>query len=482
MIRRPSEKIVEGLKQALRDVRTPLTVADAATKGGITLADAKDGLNFLIADYRGHLAATAKGELLYSFPTGFKKPWERQERWQKIFNKIKKGLMGSLKFLVRAWISIVMVGYVVIFALIILALSFSKSSDRDDGPSLSGALMFHTLLRLVLDSLFWTFHPFSPFYIGNRGYGYDHYVPARKKTPFYEKVNGFFFGPEEKPVDEQELRRLVLEEIRAQKGRVGLLDLMRVTGMGKDEADPFMARLMVDYDGDVSVSDEGGIIYEFPEVRKSSLNERVRSPDSIWQKRETMPQFTGNSAGSNVLIAGLNGFNLLMSTIAISNSWTIEKLKYVVASAQTNLPPDLLPPPPDGTPLVLGWIPFIFSAALFLIPTTRALGRGRKKREIDVKNGKRGLIRAILSKLGFKGIREDVLKQAWVQQAQAKPDKREFTREIIRLGGELDLNEKDEPVYRFKAIEAEMNALGMARSRADDAEASVGEIIFSSAK
>ncbi len=106
------------------------------------------------------------------------------------------------------------------------------------------------------------FTRFPPFYIGHDPY-YDHYAPKKKKAPFYERVNRFFFGPEEKPIDEKEFIKLVLQEIRAKKGRIGLLDVMRVTGFSKEKADPFMAKLMLNYDGDVSVSEEGGIIYEF---------------------------------------------------------------------------------------------------------------------------------------------------------------------------------------------------------------------------
>lgn len=478
---KPSENSLTSLKQAIGVLSGPITLADASTKSGLPLQDAKIGLNYLLAEYRGALAATSDGELLYSFPTGFTKPWEQREMLLELWQKIKKTGLGILKFLVRAWISIVMVGYVVIFALILLALTFSKSSDRDDGPSLSSSLMFHMLLRLILDSLFWTFHPFSPFRITHDDY-YDQYRPRKEKTPFYEKVNRFFFGPEEKPFDEQEAIRLALQEIRAKKGRIGLLDLMRVTGLSKDEADPFMAKLMLNHEGDVTVSDDGGIIYEFPAMRKSALTEIPSPAPPIWDKRETMPPFTGNEVGSNILIAGLNGFNLLMSSIAISNSWTIEKFKYILTIASSHLPPELIPPPPEGTPLLLGWIPFIFSSALFLIPTLRALSRGKKKREIDAKNGKRGLIRAILSKLGLGGIKEEALRQGWSELANNKLDEKEFTREIIRLGGEMELNEKDIPVYRFNAIEAELKALESARRRASKSEAAVGEVIFSSAK
>lgn len=477
-----NDQIQQALKKALRGTTNAVTVADASTKSGLSLHDAKSGLHELVAEYRGTLAATSQGELLYSFPTGFTKPWQQQEALSRFWAKFKKFGLGILKFLVRSWITVVMVAYVVIFALILIALMFGKSSDRDEGHSLSGQLMFHMLFRMVLDSLFWTFHPFSPFRVTHDDY-YDRHPRQKQRMPFYEKVNRFFFGPEEQPVTEEALVKLALQEIRAQKGRIGLVDLMRVTGLSKEEADPFMAKLMLNHEGDVIVSDEGGIVYEFPAMRKTALMETTSSPPPIWHRREVMLPFTGNEVGSNILIAGLNGFNLVMSLVAISNSWTIEKLKYIFYVSSANLPPHLIPPPPEGTPLLLGWIPLIFSSALFMIPVIRGLFRNQKKREIDAKNGKRGLIRAILSKLSLRGIKEDVLRQGWKDLARVEPNDRELTREIVKLGGEIELSETTTgPTYHFPAIEAEMTALEKARARADRNEAVVGEVIFSSAK
>jgi len=481
---RPPEKILNSLKTAIGSHKDAMSLADASTKTGLSLLDTKSGLNFLIADFRGALAATSTGELLYSFPTGFTKPWEQSERLSELWKKFKKTGLGILKFIVRAWISIVMVAYVVIFALIILALTFSKSSDRDEGSSFSGGFMFHMMFRLILDSLFWTFHPFSPFRVSHHShYGHHgHYAPKRQKTPFYERVNRFFFGPEEKSFDTQEAIKLTLQEIRAKRGRIGILDVMRVTGLSKEEADPFMAKLMLNHDGDVLVSEAGGIYYQFESMRVSALRERAISPSPIWQTREVLPPFTGNTSGSNMLIAGLNGFNLMMSMVAISSSWTIEKLKYIFMIASSDIPLEYLPPAPEGTSLLLGWIPLIFSSALFLIPISRAVNRPRDKRSVDAKNGKRGLLRTILTKLGIAGIKEKVLFDGWTEQANAQPSESELTKEIIHLGGEMELRDGETPVYRFAAIEAEIRALEAARKSASMSEVSAGEVVFSSAK
>ena len=206
---------VDAIKNALHGERRAITLADVATKTGLSLGDAKEGLTHLLAEFRGGLMATADGELLYSFPSGFAEPWERQEKWDLLVQKVKKSVLGVMKLVVRAWISIVMVAYVVIFALILIALTFSKSSEREERSSFSGGLMTHMLMRMVLDAIFWTFHPFSPFRIDNDQHGQRY--KKRDQTPFYERVNRFFFGPEEKPFDVNEAKRLTLQEIRAKR-------------------------------------------------------------------------------------------------------------------------------------------------------------------------------------------------------------------------------------------------------------------------
>lgn len=474
----PSRIVIDSLKKAIGSKTGRLTLQDASTMSALSLSDAKAGLTYLLNEYRGSLSVSSSGELLYAFPTGFSKPWQAEERAKLLWQKFTTTGLGILKLLVRAWISIVMVAYVVIFALILLAISFSKSSDRDESPSFSSQLMMHTLMRMIFDSLFWTFHPFSPFRL-QQDHFYDSYQPQLKKAPFYQRVNNFFFGPEPTPFDKTAATKLVLQEIRAQKGRIGLIDIMRVTGLSKEEADPFMAKLMIDYDGDVIVSEEGGIFYEFASMRKSAQHEILRPAPSIWHHREKLAAFTGNSAGSNLMIICLNGFNLLMSSVAIANQWTIEKFRYILALSQSDLPAHLIPQAPQSTPLLLGWIPFLFSSALFLIPISRALLRKKQQREVNNTNGRRGLLKIILNKLGLGGIEEKELKQAWAQQAEAPVEEREFNREIIRLGGDLELDNK-QSLYHFEALEKEARALNAARQKATSKEVSVGSIIFSS--
>ena len=60
-----------------------------------------------------------------------------------------------------------------------------------------------------------------------------------------------------------------------------------------------MARLMLDYDGDVAVSEDGGIFYRFAEMRKTaSESSNEASPSAAWEREpKPLPPADGELAG-----------------------------------------------------------------------------------------------------------------------------------------------------------------------------------------
>lgn len=475
-------KKLQGLMKA---PSKPISIYEASTQSGLALRDAKIALMSLVSHYRGHISATSTGELLFSFPTGFSRPWYQAEKSELAWKKIKKTSLGIAKFVARAWITIVMIGYVVVFALILLALMFSKNDDRDSGGSFGGTMAFHFLIRMIMDSIFWTFHPFSPFAVqyrdpyASRGFGRGRYN-QEPKVPFYEKVNNFFFGPEKEEEDPLQTRRMLLAEIKANGGTIGLFDVMRISGYSRPKAEAFLTSLMLDYEGDVQVSDQGGITYTFPQINKAE-NIPSRRPKSIWEKPVQLHPFTGtNTSGSNFLITGLNGFNFVMSLAAIAGGWTVAKLQWMFQFSSQEIPEMLMPPMPTGTPLILGWIPFWFSLVLFAIPVLRWLSRPKDKQNIRRENGRRGILKTILSKLGFGGYREKDLERGWESVAGSPPSSSELTKAVVKMGGELDVKDSGETRYVFQDLESESTALDEERRKASKSEVHVGEVVFSS--
>jgi hypothetical protein len=473
-----AEKAAAILETALKGHRGELTIADAAAKGGIALREAELGLHHLSSTYRGTLSATQNGELLFRFPYGFSLPITKRPGFIRFFQKAKSAILGVGKLVLRAWISIVLIGYVGVFLAILLGFMFS---GRGEGRSSNVGGLFFVLLRVISEALFWTFHPFSPF--AHNAWGTSH-PPGRmarereKKVPFYERVNRFVFGPELTTLDPREVERRILAQIRASRGRVGIGDVMRVTGLPREEADPMMARLMLDYEGEVEVSEDGGIFYSFPALRRTA-NEGAfdRPPPPAWADKARAPAITGNEGGSNVLISALNGFNLVMSLIALQANMTIDRLAYWWQTRDALVP--VLPLPYDGVPLVLGLIPFVFSALIFAMPVYRWATQASREKKAKAENARKAVLKTVLEAKG--GVAVDDVKKAWTAATGTAPDDAELSRQIAALGGDVDLeaSERGERAqYRFRDLEAEVAALQKEREQASENEKEVGAVVF----
>jgi hypothetical protein len=449
-----------------------MTVADAAAASGLALRDAEVGLQWLVREYRGHLRVGEKGDLVYSFPYGFRQPWKGRDAIARGLAAIGRGLAGLARFVLRAWVAIVLVGYTAIFvALLVAVAAGSRRGNRGGGHVVGG--IGPAFFRLVADAAFWTFHPFSPFAVRGLSLGARRETPA---VPFYEKVNRFVFGPPEGREDPLEVERRILAAIRAGKGRIGLADVMRVTGLPRETVDSRMARLLLDYDGTVEVSNEGGITYAFPPLRLTAREDEP-APRPAWERPKRLAPLTGNGGAANAGIALLNGFNLVMAAWAIGQHLTIANVHALVSA-----PPHAALPPLTGLPIALGVVPLVMSLLVFALPIVRALFRGRAKRAVAGENGRLAIVREVLERIRRKApITDRALGAAWRSAAGREPDSKTLTREVVALGGDVDLHEVEadgEVRYRFPDLQLEHAALEDERAVATDEEKQVGRIVF----
>jgi hypothetical protein len=464
------------LEVSLAGFRGRLTVADAASRSGLPTRDAAEGLAALAADYSGHLAVTDKGELIYEFSRGLVRS-DRPGLLGRIGRGIAKVAFGTVRFVVRAWLSVVLIGYVVLFAGVLIALA-AKSDDGGIGD------VFLMLLRVVAEAIYWTFHPFSPMYLASEPlWGKGHRKPIAK-VPFYERVNRFVFGPPPAVIDPLLDAKKALVEIRRQQGRVAPADVMRVTGGGREAAERTLLRLVADHDGEITVSDEGAIVYEFPGLRSTVDDTRATGAavsTSIWDHLAVAPPLTGNSAAFNTLFTFINGFNLTASSVVLAQGLTIERLIALVAGVGVE---DALPlPPPDGVPLALGRVPFVFSAALFALPVLRALGRRVTAARVTRDNHVRLLLKRLLA--GPDGERRFRFTPAELADACVidgrRPGDADIERAVRTLGGSVELERDGTLVYSFDDLAREHSAVRAARALAPQDEAAPGAVLLSSA-
>lgn len=459
------------------DPSRPLTVADAAARAGLPLRDADNGLKWLSSEYRGQLRVTSDGDLLHVFPTGFAKPWETRDALHAAARAVGRAVMGTLRFVVRAWVSVVLVSYALIFIALLVGVTFARQGNDSNSRSrggLPGGAFAYAFFRIVGDALFWTFHPWSPFSVYSSGGWSD--APRQRRdeprVPLYERVNRFFFGPPSPPDDPRETERLVLSAIRAGKGRIGLADVMRVTGLPREKADPMMARLMLDYEGDVDVSEEGGIVYRFAALRKTASTALEREPPPAWTRVRPPAPLTGNPVGANVAIAGLNAFNLLMGIWGIENSMTLERAVHLFDRVPYHVVS-------TGTPIALGVVPLVASALLFLLPLGRALARPLRAKAAMEEKGRLAVMREVTERVR---VREPVIEArvtaAWKQATGEEPQQKRIDRELVALGGQLDLDDAGGTRWRFADLETEAAAVQAEREAAAEEEARLGKVVY----
>jgi len=465
------------LEQSLETFRGQLTAADAAARTGLPTRDAAAGLAVVASEYSGHLAVTSKGELIYDFSRGLV-PTSRPSLLRRLGRGLAKGAFGAVRLVVRAWISVVLVGYAVIFAGVILALA-----AKNDGDGIGD--VFWLLLRVIFESIYWTFHPFSPVYIPREPPWVKRRGRRRSQVsdvPFYERVNRFVFGPPPPVTDPLAEAKNAVLEIRRQRGRVVAADIMRVTGGTREAAERLLLQLVGDHEGDIAVSDEGAILYQFPALRTTADAAAAPAvPVAIWARPSQQAPLTGNSRAFNLLFAVVNGFNLVSSGIALSMGLTLERLLAMLARSGIPDPPPL--PPVDGVPLALGLVPFLFSAALFAVPLARWLGRGRAQARVAHQNRVGLLLKALLAEREgsprFRFSATELAGTLAIAGQRASED--EIEHAVRALGGSLDVSDDGGLVYTFDDLAREHAAVTGARALTSADEAAPGSVLLSSA-
>jgi len=429
---------------ALRGREAKLTRADAVVASGLSEEEAGEALTALLKEYRSHLSATESGELLYEFDPAF----ERRDAlsWRERAAAVGSRLWTGFRFLFKVAIVTTLVSYFVAFVAMMVAMIFARSgsSDRDD----DGGFGF--------DGLLW----FWGWDMSANGYGRPRARFARPpREPLYKRVFAFVFGPPRPAEDPLADEKQIVGYIRAQRGRIAAVDLVRLMGWTFPRAEQEVTRLMVDYGGEPEVTEEGVVLYTFKAVRKTAgVGSALETSAPCWApgRLETPAPLTGNEPGTNAMIAGFNGFNLLAPF-------------WIVPAFEARLHVSLA-----GWQFLLWDFPLAFSALFFAIPAGRWLKARREASRLRARNERRQLLGRIFARtLGRP--REELAPTPELAAA--------LDRELVALGGDIapEPDEQGRVLYTFPRIEEETAAVVRARAAAPSAEQDAGLVVFSSA-
>jgi hypothetical protein len=429
---------------ALRGRDAKLTRADAVVASGLPEEEAGEALTALLKEYRSHLSATETGELLYEFDPSFERrdALSLRERAAAVGRQLWKGFT----FLFKLTIVTTLVAYFAAFMAMMVAMivARSSSSDRDDDGGGFG-----------LGGLFW----FWGWDVGGGGYGrqQSRFAARKPREPFYKRVFAFVFGPPTPKEDPLADEKQLVGYIRAQRGRIAAVDLVRLMGWTFPRAEQEVTRLMVDYGGEPEVTEDGVVLYTFKAVRKTAgSSAQLSSPRWASERLETAPPLTGNEPGTNAMIAAFNGFNLLAPF-------------WIVPAFESRLHVSLA-----GWQFLLWDFPLAFSALFFAVPAGRWIKARVEERRRRVRNDRRRLLGRIFAGVGPRP-REEL---APTPELGALLD-----RELVSLGGDIaaEPDERGRVLYTFPRIDEEADAVARARAAAPSVEQDAGLVVFSSA-
>ena len=441
-------------------------MGDVVADCGLTGDDVRSGLKVLLESHQGHLAVSDSGELLYEFDEKL-----IVRGTEPVLARVKRAAADVFTKGFKATIVIVLVVYFLVFvALVIAALLANRNSDSRGGGVLGGRRgrghSHFSFGNFWLWYYIWTprWRLGRPYY----GHRWEGSLAKEDRPPFYKKVFAFVFGPDKPNPTQSQLDRSTIRLIRARKGVITTAELVEHTALTFPEAEDEMGRLLGAYDGEAAVSPDGELVYAFPGLMLSAHGTKAREPNPAWLRLEHKQELTGNTAGSNAVVAGMNGFTLVAAATA---PWFI-------------FPRLGIGGPAALVGLVL--IPLVFSVVFYGVPFLRMWGVTRENKRRDTQNIRRVLLGLVYSR-SLDGERDVGTEEAYehvVTRLKSQVVRRaDVDAAIHLLAAELDaevaIDDAGDTRYRFGALRQQFTASETVRRKLKLENRTLGEILFS---
>lgn len=305
-----------AIAKAVEQLDYRVTVGDVAARAGLEVNFAQQGLLALASDAGGQLQVAESGDIAYLFPKNFRaiarsKYWKL--RWQEGWEKVA----GVLFYLLRISFGIVLILSILLMAVAIAAIFiYTSSQDSDDGDSRSGGGMVF-FPRLWGPDLFWWLDP---------GYGRSRRSQGRSRSSqpsemsFLEAVFSFLFGDGNPNADLEERRwQEIGAAIRNHRGAVvaeqiaPYLDNINASNW---DSENYMIPVLARFNGYPHVSDEGEIVYSFPELQVTAGRLPQQAIADYLEERRW--RFSAASSGQIILSIGLGALNIILALVLYS--------------------------------------------------------------------------------------------------------------------------------------------------------------------
>lgn len=314
----PSKTVIDAIENYPNG---KVIASDVAALAGISLSQARKDLTTLASLTQGDIAVSSDGELIYSFPNninGVLSSNSAKYRALENFNKIKPVLF----YLVRISFGVVLIAsiFAIFSTIFFISSSSSSSDDRDDDRGFRGGNSRGFGGGM---SYWWGPSPLDFFYY-RPYYGYYGSLPEERRDPeemgFLESTFSYIFGdgnPNER-LDEKRLR-LAANMIRKSNGAVTAEQLApfcddtpepKLVESSSYVDERFVLPIVTQLNGEPRVTEEGNIIYVFPELQISassgSIAKGVNTSAKILTRAGLSPEAT---SGEIKTLLQLNGIS-----------------------------------------------------------------------------------------------------------------------------------------------------------------------------
>lgn len=435
------EPVLNRVEKAAKQAKGIVTAADISAATGLPIREVESALERMIELYRVSVSADiSSGAVRYSFAYPFvlrgSKTWG--ERWQ----SIKASLWKGFKVTYKALTGVILAGYTILFAVVLIALAMSGNSDNDSDDFNPGHLLA-VMFRMIWEAVFWhsILHPVE-YQVDESGMRYRRFKQKEKKKPFIRSVFDFVFGPEQPEEDAEEDAREVAAYARVHKSELTTGDVVALSGVTFQQAEERLADYLVRFKGDAHVREDGAVVADLHALtQRSSLTDEaqiVLYPDEV----DPPVVHNGNTGGKNAAIIAMNTFNLAVS------SFVVLGLSSATATADIAIG--------GGVELLLeiglGYFPFVFSVLFFVIPIGRYFRLSQKKSRREESIIRKKMVRFILENVQRPLSRTELMHVA-SNSIQAE---RVLDALVIDLEAQSEVTDQGEVVYVFERLQREL--------------------------
>jgi uncharacterized membrane protein len=485
-------RVEDRLVAFLKTRRGESTIADMISGTGLPKYQVEQAAKVVLDEYAGRLKVTESGELLYYFPAGMRSTLRGFGPGLRRFWKgFSRGFIRVLSLLLKIWIVAMLIGYFIAFVAIgVLAIVASVAASaagrggRDDrrgggGGGFGGMYLGIQLLDLILRMWFWT----SILGMNERQ------RRPREGRAFYKSVFGFVFGDGDPNQGwEERERKHVISYIQGHKGVITLEELMGMTGRESNEANTLMNQLLLEYEGEPGVTENGTLVYAFPELMRTSRKAQEIGTVQLQAGPTKRPvPFSANKSRTNGWIIFFNTFNLLFGTYFLAISLTqgvtaLAKTGPFLYSFTGNLLQNAGISPVGVLEIGLGVVPVLFSIVFFLVPLFRRIKLSRQNEQMRREALRKEILGQIISSPAYLDARN-------VRPLGSGLDPKNFSSVARRILERIAAQLKAEPVtqegttefaYTFPELRRELTDLATYRSNLDISRYEVGKTVFDS--